>query len=439
MMSDEQVKEIKQESTSPKVEAKLTEEDKKKEEELKIVEEYKLWRKNCRYMYDFISETALTWPSLSIQWLPSGTFVNKMKDTKYGTTRNILLTTHTSGEDTDYLKLSSMQLPKSIFPDGKKMSPEEMQTVNSRLKISKKYVQESEINRVRYMPQDPRCIATINGEGSCFVYSMDEKMGLESNTKLVHHKENGFGLCWNPKVKGELLTSSDDHTIALWNYEKPEKAPNETEIEIKPTKVFSYHNDIVNDVRWHNFSVNTFGSVSDDHIFAYMDKREQKPAILSRLNEQTSFNTLCFSKFSNYLFALGGEDSNVYLYDLRNTSRQLHVMMGHQKPITNVEWDPFHENVIASSSTDRRIILWDIHKIGEEQQPDEAEDGVPELIMMHGGHTGGVNDFQFSNEIPWCIASCSDDNIVHVWKVSRKVLEENGEKGYNIAIPDDLE
>ena len=114
-------------------------------------------------------------------------------------------------------------------------------------------------------------------------------------------------------------------------------------------------------------------------------------------------------------------------------------MMGHQKPITNVEWDPFHENVIASSSTDRRIILWDIHKIGEEQQPDEAEDGVPELIMMHGGHTGGVNDFQFSNEIPWCIASCSDDNIVHVWKVSRKVLEENGEKGYNIAIPDDLE
>lgn len=92
------------------------------------------------------------------------------------------------------------------------------------------------------------------------------------------------------------------------------------------------------------------------------------------------------------------------------------------------EWiDPFHENVIGSSSLDRRVILWDINKIGEEQLPDEMEDGVPELLMMHGGHTGGVNDFQFNNEIEWCVCSCSDDNIVHVWKVDEKVVEDYNE------------
>ncbi|GME73246.1 unnamed protein product [[Candida] boidinii] len=132
-------------------------------EELTIIEEYKLWRKNCRYMYDFISETALTWPSLSIQWFPKDTFENKLKDSKYYKVRNLLLTTHTSGEDINYLKIASTQLPNSIFPDGKSLTEEELETVNSRLKITKKYEQESEINRARHMPQDPNTIATING------------------------------------------------------------------------------------------------------------------------------------------------------------------------------------------------------------------------------------------------------------------------------------
>lgn len=406
--------------------------DTEKKEELTIVEEYKLWRKNCRYMYDFISETALTWPSLSVQWIPEGTFETKLKDTKYAAVRNLLLTTHTSDEAPNYLKIATTQVPRSILPDGKKMSPEEIQTVDSRLRISKKYQQDSEINRVRYMPQNPKTIATINGDGGCFVYELDSKMNIVTQAELKHHTANGFGLSWSPVNAGELLTSSDDHTIAFWDCNKLEK-------ELKPKRVFKYHDDIVNDVRWHNFTGTTFGSVSDDKKFVYGDIREKEPSISKVLNSSTSFNSLSFSTFSQNLVALGGEDSNVYLYDLRNMSRQLHTMVGHKKPITNVEWDPFHENVIATSSMDRRIILWDINKIGEEQQPDEEEDGVPELIMMHGGHTGGVNDFQFSPEIPWCIASCSDDNIVHIWKVSRKVLEENGEKGYAISVPEGLE
>ncbi|GME83688.1 unnamed protein product [Ambrosiozyma monospora] len=99
------------------------------DEEVTIVEEYKLWRKNCRYMYDFISETALTWPSLSIQWVPTGTFTNKTKDTKYSKTRNLVLTTHTSGEDMDFLKIASTQLPASVVDEGVKLTPEELETI----------------------------------------------------------------------------------------------------------------------------------------------------------------------------------------------------------------------------------------------------------------------------------------------------------------------
>ncbi|KAG7884977.1 hypothetical protein KL938_001234 [Ogataea parapolymorpha] len=391
--------------------------DEEKSEELTILEEYKLWRKNCRYMYDFISETALTWPSLSIQWISGGTFENKTKDTKISKTRNLLLTTHTSGEDVNYLKIASTQIPASIWGNGPEISPEELQQINSRLRISKKLDQESEINRVRAMPQNSRIISTINGKGDVFVYHLDAKMNEENRTRLVHHTENGYGLSWNPIVEGELATCSDDQTVAVWDITR-------SGAEITPINVFTSHTSIVNDVRWHTFSGNSLGSVSEDKHFIYQDKRTKEPAIDTILSTKTSFNTLCFSRFSKYLFSAGGEDGNVYLYDLRDVSKPLHIMMGHTKSITNLEWDPFHENIVGSSSSDRRIILWDINKIGKEQLQDEMEDGVPELLMMHGGHTGGINDFQFSEEIPWTVASCADDNIVHLWKVNRKVVEE---------------
>lgn len=37
-----------------------------------------------------------------------------------------------------------------------------------------------------------------------------------------------------------------------------------------------------------------------------------------------------------------------------------------------------------------RINIWDLSKIGEEQAPEDAEDGPPELLFIHGGHTDKV-------------------------------------------------
>lgn len=36
---------------------------------------------------------------------------------------------------------------------------------------------------------------------------------------------------------------------------------------------------------------------------------------------------------------------------------------------------------MASSGTDRRLHVWDLSKIGEEQSSEDAEDGPPELLV----------------------------------------------------------
>jgi len=39
-------------------------------EEQIINEEYKIWKKNSPFLYDFLLTRGLTWPSLTVQWLP---------------------------------------------------------------------------------------------------------------------------------------------------------------------------------------------------------------------------------------------------------------------------------------------------------------------------------------------------------------------------------
>lgn len=384
------------------------------QKELSVEEEYQLWRKNCPIMYEFVSETALTWPSLTVQWLPD------QEVTSTGINQRLILGTHTSGEDTDYLKIASTQLPKSLVEvksekadedDG--INPVEQQKgVNARLKVTRKYKHQGEVNRARYMPQDPNLISTISGTGKVNIYNI----GLETKEKplvLNHHTANGYGISWNRFVKGHLLTSSDDKTVALWEISKPDS----------PQHVLRDHTDIVNDVQWHNRDGNLFGSVGEDKTIKLYDTRSlQSPSNV--IQRHAAVNTIAFSNHSSNLFAVGLDDSTIELFDIRNPQNKLHTIMGHSESITALEWDPHNDGIIASGSQDRRVILWDIKKIGEEQIQEDEDDGAPELFMMHAGHTSAITDLSFNPNIPWTLATSSDDNIVHLWKISKKLTNE---------------
>ena len=66
-----------------------------------IVEEYKVWKKNCPFLYDLVLAHALEWPSLTVQWLPR----RQLTDTL--SCQRLLLGTH-SPEERNHLQ--------SIYP-----------------------------------------------------------------------------------------------------------------------------------------------------------------------------------------------------------------------------------------------------------------------------------------------------------------------------------
>ena len=89
-----------------------------------------------------------------------------------------------------------------------------------------------------------------------------------------------------------------------------------------------------------------------------------------------------------------------------------------------VQWSPHNETILASSGTDRRLHVWDLSKIGEEQSSEDAEDGPPELLFIHGGHTAKISDFSWNPNDPWVICSVSEDNIMQVWQMAENIYND---------------
>lgn len=387
-------------------------------ETLTADQEYELWKSNVPLMYDFVSETKLTWPSLTIEWLPNNAATGLE-------TQELLLGTHTSGEEDNYLKVASVELPHEIALSSVEDSDSDSDesNVRSNIKIIKKFKHDLEITRAHYMPQQSNIVATVNGEGTVYIYDIDQS-SRQTPTKLSYHKDNGYGLSFNPNESGKLLSASDDHTIALWDIQNsniPILTWDET------------HSDIVNDCKWHNFESDLFGSVSEDNTLQIHDLRiiqesskDNNNSLVLKIDSPQPFNTIAFSKHSTNLFAAAGTDSNIYLYDMRNTSDPLHSMSGHTDSVTNLEFYESQDGVIVSSGADRRVFIWDIMEIGCEQVRDDAEDATPEVMMIHAGHKSPINDFSINNNIPWLMATTDEDNTVQIWKCSSKLPRVGG-------------
>jgi len=115
----------------------------------------------------------------------------------------------------------------------------------------------------------------------------------------------------------------------------------------------------------------------------------------------------------------------IYSFSLTfvDVNRKLHTLSGHIDQVYQIEWAPHNESVLASCSADRRVGIWDLSRIGMEQTVEDAEDGPPELLFLHGGHTSKVSDFSWSRKSEWTMASVSEDNVLQVWNMAEEIYD----------------
>jgi histone-binding protein RBBP4 len=117
-------------------------------------------------------------------------------------------------------------------------------------------------------------------------------------------------------------------------------------------------------------------------------------------------------------------DATIKLFDLRKLSRSLHVFDSHDScrgEVFQVEWNPNLETVLASSAADKRVMIWDVSRIGDEQAEEDANDGPPELLFVHGGHTAKISELSWNPTQKWVMASVAEDNILQIWEMAESI------------------
>lgn len=357
-------------------------------------------------------------------------------------------TTPTTGEQ-NYLIQANVNLPlPDTEIDAKKYEDERGEVggfggKNSKVEVKVKIAHEGEVNRARYMPQNPFVVATKAPSADVFVFDITKHPsapGPNDGFRPEHickgHAREGYGLAWSPHKAGHLLSGSDDARICLWDVSQAGKV-------VSDVTVFRGHTSVVEDVAWHATHPHLFGSVSDDKSLALWDLRESPEKPMNRREDAHGafVNCLSFSPHSEFLLLTGSADHMVALWDMRSLTKPLHLFEGHRDEVFQVDWAPFHESVFSSCGADRRVNVWDVSKIGEEQSPEDAEDGPPELLFIHGGHTAKVSDVSWNAEDPWVMASVAEDNILQVWQMADNIYlaeeEEEEMSGGGSGLKDD--
>jgi histone-binding protein RBBP4 len=122
--------------------------------------------------------------------------------------------------------------------------------------------------------------------------------------------------------------------------------------------------------------------VSDDITLQILDTRQDdstRSAASAVGQHRDAINSISFNPASETILATGSADKTIGIWDLRNLKSKLHSLEGHTDSVQSISWHPFEESVLASSGYDRKIMFWDLSRAGEEQTPEDAQDGPPEL------------------------------------------------------------
>jgi hypothetical protein len=238
---------------------------------------------------------------------------------------------------------------------------------------------------------------------------------LSAERTLTGHTKEGFALAWS----GYLLASgAEDGKVCVWDV---------AGLSDVPLFKVQAHEGTSEAVSWKPHCGQSLLSVgAQERTVKFWDVRTGTDATEKfKVGEHGEVNAALWCPHNPVLIATAGDDKTVRLYDTRNISQTLHEIEGaHEDSITNLKWSHFSECILASSGNDRRVAVYDLARVGDEFVIDEPGDAVPEILFIHGGHTGRVNDFAWTHDDSFTVASVADDNILQVWQVAETIYAD---------------
>lgn len=386
-----------------------------------INEEFKIWKKTVPLLYETIYTHVLEWPSLCVEWSPATPVVSGNT-----VTASFLIGTHTSGNAEDFLKICSIELPKTLYDTSLSVPVPTEPSAKSKVHVVAQFPHPGEVNKACYNKSGTK-IATLTNTGSVLIFDVTAN---KLQTELKFHTKEGFGLCWNPNDENQLLSGTEDATIAFWDLSKDLQSP---------VKTFKSHSAVINSIAWNKQYPSLFASVSDDRTVQIHDLRstDDKP-IISIENAHGNFdiNAVAFNPQFGNLLITGGSDNLINCYDLKNLAEEpkpFRKLYGHNSSVSQLEFNPINPNLLLSTGLDRRLLIWDFIKlengdVNEQEFTKNPSYNDPMLVFIHGGFTSNISEGRWSPLFEDVIIGCAEDSLLEIFKPYLIEEEEDDEE-----------
>jgi ribosome assembly protein RRB1 len=276
----------------------------------------------------------------------------------------------------------------------------------------------SVVNRVRTMPQQANIVAVWGESGRVSLLDVApalDSMNRGSSRRMAAsptvspgalkpfmsfngHKEEGFALDWSRVCAGRLASGSNNGSMYMW--EMSGNAGGDGRWTVAPDK-FRGFGGSVEDIQWSPNERNVLASCGTDKSIRIWDAREyRKPALAIVGAHDADVNVISWNRNESNLMVSGGDEGSIKVWDMRllkhkseNTEAAPAAEFSHhRKPVTSVEWHPIEASMLAVSSEDGTVSVWDLAV--ERDAEEELREGVvlagaeqypPQLLFIHMG------------------------------------------------------
>lgn len=396
----------------------------------------------------------LTWPCLSFDIIPdqlgavresfpatafivAGTQANKASKNSVMICKasNMHRTTNDDREDSE--EGPKGMLETGLYADGSVVAKTDKRS-NPVLTTRSRKQTGGGCNRIRVLPQRPSIVASWCENKRVMLYDFTDELhdlgavrradsAKASATRSrsdafftgSHHSEEGYAMAWSPASAGHLLTGDCAGKIYHW---KPHT--NGCDWAVDQTS-FEGHTASVEDVVWSPTQATVFGSCGADNTVRIWDIRQKKKPQITVVAHDADVNVIAWNPLgAQNLLLSGSDDASFKVWDLRKfgsaTPEPVAHFKWHTGPITSLEWHPTDVAMLAVSSADKQVTLWDMGleadddilsiTVGGGTAAAEAKKLPPQLLFVH--HTPGeVKELHFHKQLPGVLIATSQSGF----------------------------
>ncbi|KAM9464573.1 DNA excision repair protein ERCC-8 isoform 1-T1 [Salvelinus alpinus] len=242
------------------------------------------------------------------------------------------------------------------------------------------------------------------------------------NLELNHDRDvdrihsNGINTIDIEVIEGRyMLSGGADGVIVVYDLENNSRKPQYTCKAVCTVGRSSQyvHRFSVETVQWYPHDTGMFVSSSFDKTMKVWDTETLKPAEVFQFEGNVYCHHMSPIARKHSLIAVGTKDQKVQLCDLKSGSR-IQVLQGHRGEVLSVRWSPRYEHILATASTDSRVLVWDVRRASGslfslDQHNGDKSKASSEAVNT--AHNGRVNGLCFTVDGLYLLTTGTDDRM----------------------------